>query len=265
MMPTLVFDIETIPDVAGLRVLNGADANVANVADADVAAAALAARKEKTGSEFLPHHLHRVCAISCVLREGQDNIAAWSLGGLDDDEPTLIRKFFALIERYTPQLVSWNGGGFDLPVLHYRALMHGISASRYWDWGDDDRDFKWNNYLGRYHTRHLDLMDVLAMFQPRAFVGLDDLAKLCGLPGKLGMDGGQVWPAYQRGELAEIRAYCETDVANTYLMFLRFQLMRGVLGAPEHRAEVARLREKLTQLQGEHWVKYLAAWPQVTT
>ena len=64
--------------------------------------------------------------------------------------------------------MSWNGGGFDLPVLNYRALIHGVTAARYWDWGDDDREFKFNSYLGRYHTRHLDLMDVLAMYQPRA-------------------------------------------------------------------------------------------------
>src|SRR5947208_7804359 len=70
-----------------------------------------------------------------------------------------MRRFFEGIERYTPQLVSWNGGAFDLPVLQYRALMHGVGAARYWDWGDDDRDFRFNNYLARFHTRHLDLMD----------------------------------------------------------------------------------------------------------
>ena len=85
------------------------------------------------------------------------------------------------IERYTPQLVSWNGGGFDLPVLNHRALIHGVTAAKYWDWGDDDRDFKFNSYLGRYHTRHLDLMDVLAMYQPRASAGLDAMASRGGI------------------------------------------------------------------------------------
>ena len=88
--------------------------------------------------------------------------------------------------------MSWNGGGFDLPVLNYRALIHGVTAAKYWDWGDDDREFKFNSYLGRYHTRHLDLMDVLAMYQPRASAGLDAMARLCGFPGKLGMDGSEV-------------------------------------------------------------------------
>ncbi len=257
MAPILVFDIETIPDTAGLRILHE---TAPQVSDADVAEEAFTARKEKTGSDFLPHAQHRVCAISCVLREGESNLAVWSLGTEQDDEATVIKKFFALFERYTPQLVSWNGGGFDLPVLHLRAMVHGISAPRYWDWGDDDRDFKWNNYLSRYHSRHIDLMDVLAIYQPRAFTGLDDMAKLCGLPGKLGMDGGQVWPAYQRGELAQIRAYCETDVMNTYLLFLRFQLMRGVLSQALFDAEIDRARERLSALAGAHWAQYVAAW-----
>jgi 3'-5' exonuclease len=257
MQPTLVFDIETIPDVKGLRAIHGI---AETVSDADVAAQVMTARKEKTGSDFLPHTQQRVCAISCVLREGEDNLAVWTLGEAKDDEATLIKKFFGLIDRYTPQLVSWNGGGFDLPVLHYRAMIHGITASRYWDWGDDDRDFKWNNYQSRYHTRHLDVMDVLAMFQPRAFAALDDMAKLCGLPGKLGMDGSQVWPAFQRGEIADIRAYCETDVVNTYLLYLRFLLMRGVLHHDSHAGEVARLRSRLEALPGAQWKAYLAAW-----
>jgi 3'-5' exonuclease len=257
MTPILVFDIETIPDIVGLRRLQGFDSAVS---DDEVAARVMAARKEKTGSDFLPHAQHRIVAISCVLREGDSNLAVWSLGGLEDDEASILRKFFALFDRYTPQLVSWNGGGFDLPVIHYRALVHGVSALRYWDWGDDDRDFKYNNYLNRYHTRHIDLMDVLAQFSPRAYAALDDMARLCGLPGKLGMDGAQVWPAYQRGELAAIRAYCETDVVNTYALYLRFMLMRAQLTPNQHTAEVQRIRERLGALPGEHWKQYLSAW-----
>jgi predicted PolB exonuclease-like 3'-5' exonuclease len=82
----------------------------------------------------------------------------------------VIQSFFQAIERHSPQLVSWNGGGFDLPVLNYRGLKHGVVADKYWDLGDggdDDREFKWNNYISRYHMRHLDLMDLLAMYQPR--------------------------------------------------------------------------------------------------
>lgn len=256
MTPVLVFDIETIPDVPGLRRLRGFDANLS---DGEVAEAAFQARREQTGSDFLPLHLHRVVAISCALRD-RDALRVWSLGDPGEPEGQLIQRFFDGIERYTPQLVSWNGGGFDLPVLHYRGLVHGVVAPRYWDLGDSDRDFKWNNYISRYHMRHTDLMDLLALYQPRASAPLDDLAQLLGLPGKLGMAGGKVWSAFQAGEIGAIRDYCETDVVNTYLVFLRFQLMRGVLDRAAHERECAVVRGALEKLPGAHWAEFLAAW-----
>jgi len=202
-------------------------------------------------------------AIACALREG-DGFRCWSLGSASDGEAELIRRFFDGIEKYTPQLVSWNGGGFDLPVMHYRGLIHGVNAARYWDMGEgdykDSRDFKWNNYISRYHSRHLDLMDLLAMYQPRANAPLDQIAQLMGLPGKLGMDGSAVWDAYQAGKVAEIRNYCETDVANTYLVFLRFQLMRGALTTEAHRAECDLVRTTLGKSPGPHWKEFLSRW-----
>jgi predicted PolB exonuclease-like 3'-5' exonuclease len=257
VIPVLVFDIETIPDVQGLRALNGHDSTST---DADVAAAAFAARREKTGSDFLQHHLHHVAAISCVFRDNE-GFRVRSLGSLDDSEEKLLHDFFKVVDRYTPQLVSWNGGGFDLPVLNYRALINGVTASRFWEQGEEDRDFKWNNYLSRYHTRHLDLMDHLAMYTGRANAPLDDLAKLCGFPGKMGVDGSQVWTLYQEGRLAEIRDYCETDVVNTYLVYCRYQLMRGQLTRAAFDAEMDLVRRSLAEVDAAHWKEYLAAWP----
>jgi predicted PolB exonuclease-like 3'-5' exonuclease len=258
MIPVLVFDIETIPDVHGLRALNG---HPATTSDREIAAAAFAARREKTGSDFLPHHLHRIAAISCAFRD-DDGFRVRSLGNPDDPEKKLVHDFFRIIDRYTPQLISWNGGGFDLPVLHYRALVHGVAASRYWEMGNEDRDFKWNNYLSRYHTRHLDLMDFLALYTGRANAPLDELAKLCGFPGKLGVDGSQVWTLFQEGRLPEIRNYCETDVVNTYLVYCRFQLMRGEMTQSSYDAEISMIRTCLTEIGAPHWKEYLAAWPQ---
>ncbi len=258
MTPILVFDIETIPDVAGLRKLNDI---AETMGDAAVAELAFQRRRQATGgSDFLQHHLHRVAAISCLLRT-DEGLKVWSIGKPDDDEATLIQRFFDGIERYTPQLVSWNGGGFDLPVLHYRALVHGVTAGRYWDMGEDDRDFKWNNYISRYHMRHLDLMDLLAMFQPRATAALDQMAQLCGFPGKLGMDGSKVWDAFQAGDIGGIRDYCETDVLNTYLVFMRFQLLRGVVNKAGYDAEMKVVRDFLAaNAAAEHWHKFAGEW-----
>jgi len=256
MEPILVFDIETIPDVAGLRRIHEfPDA----LPDADVVDAAQALRRQSAGNDFFPHYLQRVVAISCVLRAGE-KLAVGSLGDPADGEAALIARFFELFDRYTPQVVSWNGGGFDFPVLHHRSLIHGVTAPRYWEWGDDDREFRYNNYLSRYHTRHLDLMDVLAQYQARAYAPLDAMAKLCGLPGKLGMDGAQVWPAWQRGEIAAIRAYCETDVVNTYLLYLRFMRLRGALQTDAYRDEVAFVRKRLGELNEVPWAAYLREW-----
>ena len=262
MLPTLIFDIESIPDVAGIRRLHDLPATLS---DNEVALWAFTQQRLKNGTEFLPHHLQRVCAISCAFREGADKLAVWSLGEPTDDEATIIQKFFELIERRTPQLVSWNGGGFDLPVLMQRGLIVGVTASRFLETGANDRAFNFDHYLNRYKERHLDLMDFLAMYQPRASAPLDTMAKLAGFPGKLGMDGSQVWPAFQRGEIAEIRAYCETDVANTYLLFLRFLAMRGDLDKAEYAAELALLREKLAAHDGAHWKEYLAAWSSLSS
>ncbi|ROH88397.1 3'-5' exonuclease [Pseudomethylobacillus aquaticus] len=256
MTPTLIFDIETIPDTDGLRVLLDLPADTSAE---DVANIAFHQRRQSHGHDFLPLQQHRVVAISCALREG-DNFRVWTLGTPDAPEAEIIQRFFDGIEKYTPNLVSWNGGGFDLPVLHYRSLIHGVVAPRYWDMGDDDRDFKWNNYISRYHNRHLDLMDLLALYQGRANAPLDQIAQLCGFPGKLGMDGSKVWDAYKNGQIDAIRNYCETDVANTYLVYLRFQLMRGALTAETYASEIQLVRDTLGGYGGEHWQEFLQAW-----
>ncbi len=256
MTPILAFDIETAPDCDGLRRLLDLDSALS---DKDVAEIAFQRRRTAANHDFLQLHQHRVIAIACALREG-DGVRVWSLGTPEDGEADLIRRFFDGVEKYTPQLVSWNGGGFDLPVLHYRSLVHGISAPRYWDQGEDERDFKWNNYISRYHARHLDLMDLLALYQPRNNVPLDEMAKLIGFPGKLGMDGSQVWSAYQDGKLREIRSYCETDAANTYLMYLRFQLLRGVFDTAQYQREIELLRGTLAKSTEVHWREFLEAW-----
>lgn len=256
MTAVLAFDIETVPDIAGLRCIHELPPQMS---DAQVAALAFERRREATGSDFLPLHLHRVVAISCALRE-RKSFTVWSLGDPQEGEGQLLQRFFDGVDKYAPQLVSWNGGGFDLPVLHYRSLVHGVRAQRYWDLGEDDREFRFNNYISRYHTRHLDLMDLLSMYQPRAAAPLHDVARLLGFPGKLGMDGSEVWDAFQRGELTAIRSYCETDAVNTYLIFLRFQLLRGALSEEQYHNEIDLAYDSLASSLATHWQEFVRAW-----
>jgi len=254
-MDCLVFDIETVPDVALGRRLYG----LQGLDDAAVANAMLARQRARSGSEFLPHVQQRVVAISCVLRS-REQLKLWSLGDLNSSESELLARFFDGIEKYSPELVSWNGGGFDLPVLHYRALAAGVQAPRYWEIGDEDSSFRYNNYLSRFHWRHLDLMDVLSGFQPRARAPLAEVAALLGFPGKLGFSGEKVWDAYLAGELLAVRHYCETDALNTYLIYLRFQFLRARLDGAGLAAEIERVRALLRSSGEPHHQRFLEAW-----
>ena len=254
-MNILVFDIETVPDVELGRRIYGLD----GLADAQVAKAMFALRRQGRGGDFLPHEQQRVVAVSCLLRSGE-SLSVWSLGDIGSGEGELVQRFFDGIQRFSPDLVSWNGSGFDLPVLTYRALRAGVQARRYWETGDGDADFRYNNYQNRYHGRHTDLMDVLSGYQSRARVSLANMASLLGLPGKLGFDGGQVWEAYQAGNLAGIRRYCETDVLNTWLVYLRFAQLRGQLSRAQHAEEVARVRALLQGSSEPHLREFLRAW-----
>lgn len=256
-MNVFVFDIETVPDVeSGERLLD-----LSGQPQADIAQAMFSLNKESTGSSFIKHHLQKVVAISAVFRHG-DQLKVWSLGESTAQEPELIQRFFAGIEKFLPTLVSWNGSGFDLPVLHYRALYHGIAAATYWECGEQDNGFKYNNYLNRYHYRHLDLMDVLSGYQQKAYARLDDIAVMLGLPRKMGLGGDKVWDFYQQGEIEQIRHYCESDVLNTYLIYLRFQLMRGALTPDQYKNEIELTKNTLRQSPAAHHQSFLTIWEE---
>tara|TARA_B100000686_G_scaffold355275_1_gene471899 strand:- start:7327 stop:8124 length:798 start_codon:yes stop_codon:yes gene_type:complete len=253
---SLVFDVETVPDVELGRRLHNLD----SLNDDDVARAMRTLRIQKTGStDFLAHPHHRIVAISAVLRN-PEKLLVWSLGSEESTERELLERFFDGIERFRPVLISWNGNGFDLPVIHYRALRHGVAAPIYWESGESDRDFKFNNYLNRYHARHLDLMDLLAGYQPRAFSSLEEVAIMLGLPGKMGMSGARVWEYFQAGKIADIRAYCETDVLNTFLVYLQFERIRGILDEAAFSMEIERLCELLRTANAAHLKEFLNQW-----
>lgn len=255
-MNVLVFDIETVPDVENGRKLY----DLAGLNDEETALAMMQLRRQETGRDMMRYHLQKIVAISVVFRSESD-FKIWTLGEEQATEKDIIERFFAGVARYTPTLVSWNGSGFDLPVLHYRAMLHSIQAPNYWETGDQDQRFRWSNYISRYHFRHTDVMDILALYQPKAYVPLDQMATLLGFPGKLGMDGSKVWDTYQTGDIRAIRQYCETDVLNTYLVYLRFQLMRGQLDKVAHEAEINTVLGFLEGHQDQtHWQQFLDKW-----
>lgn len=255
-MTVLAFDIETVPDVEAGRRLHALE----GIDDADVMRAMRQLRRQQVGHDFLPLHLQRIVAVAVVLAT-TDGVRVWALGQAASSEAELISRFFDGLDRYRPTLVSWNGSGFDLPVLAYRALRHGVAAGTYWEVGDEDQSFRYNNYVSRYHWRHVDLMDVLSHFQLRAAAPLDEVARLVGLPGKTGMQGGEVADAWLAGEIDAIRAYCETDALNTYLLWLRFECVRGRLDPERYRERTHGLRAALlAEKERPHLVEFAERW-----
>jgi 3'-5' exonuclease len=256
-MSVLVFDIETVPDVeSGKRLYN-----LSSLSDKEAAEVMFTRRRQETdgNSDFIRHHLQKIVAISVVLSSA-DKINVWTLGDNDSSEKEILERFFEGIDKFTPTLVSWNGSGFDLPVIHYRSLLQGVSAPRYWETGNDDQSFRWNNYQSRFHERHTDLMDVIAGYQYRSVAPLTEIASMLGFPGKMGMSGDKVWDAYLDGEIDVIRNYCESDVLNTYLVYIRYQLIRGHFTADTYETECKRVKEMLKNEKKPHLTEFLNAW-----
>ena len=250
IMNVLVFKIETIPDIeAGQKIFN-----LEGLDDKSTAKAMFHMHQQKTGSTFLPLYLQKIIALSVVYRGmGEDmdhEVSVRSLGDKQSTEVDLLNAFFKEIEERTPALVSWNGSEFDLPIMRYRTLKHAISMPNDWEKSDQNTSQQYADVS----SSHTALKNALASYNHNANAPLNDMAIMLGFPGKMGMDGSQVWDAYQAGKLTEIRNYCETDVLNTYLIYLRYQLMRGELTHEELEQEYTLLRDVLdsrTQLESE--------------
>ncbi len=224
MNTTLVLDIETVPDAELGRALYGLD----GLDDGEVMRAMLHHYQQRTGLDFLPPIQHRVVAAAVVLRHNE-HLRTIVMSEETAPESDMISRFFRGLRHYVPDLVTWNGAAFDLPVMNFRALRYEIQGQVYWETGAKDRSFRFNNYLSRFHWRHTDLMDALSGFQGRGRPSLREASALLGLPGKNLMDGSSVMDAYLDGRIGDIGRYCLEDALNTYLLYLHFQFLRGNL------------------------------------
>lgn len=259
-----VFDIETVPDTDAVPALTGFE-------DRDVEARRAELERYHLditdGRNAFPRQpFHRIVAIAFLEAEinrdgGLETYLLKDLRAGGDtgwDEKKLIEGFFAYFERLKPRLVSFNGRTFDLPVLRYRAMVHGIAAPYLYGAGD-----KWNSYTSRYAADwHCDLLEVLSDYGASARVRLNEVCAVLGLPGKFGTSGGDVAGLYDQGRLSEVRDYCETDVLNTYLVYLRHQFHTGGIDRDAHNRAVA---DVVTMIESEreqrpHLGDFLAAW-----
>ena len=180
---------------------------------------------------------------------------------LEGEEADIIQRFYDGIEKFVPQLVSWNGGGFDLPVLNYRALIHGVAAPMFWETGDENRDFRYNNYVSRYHARHIDLMDVLAMYQPRNNAPLDEVAQLAGLPGKIGVGGAKVWETWLAGRGRRRSATTARPTPPTpTCCSCATSCSEGFFSKDVYQKEMKILKKYLQDQDKPHWREFLKLW-----
>jgi hypothetical protein len=233
----LILDIETVPDIDRWHrpdLANGGE------------------------STFPPTWAHRIIVIGCLwlghdyrlkrfgviggepvgaAPDAPPDPSAGSGTAADHRERALLEDFSRFVGRARPVLVTYNGRSFDLPVIVMRSLCHAIALPWYYR----DRDVRY-----RYSAEgHLDLCDWLAEHGAARAGKLDAIARLIGLPGKLGVDGSQVEGLYRAGQLASIQSYCLADVAQTALLFLRFRLLQGQLTPETYRERTTALLDAL--------------------
>lgn len=229
----LIFDIETVPDIeAGRRLLHIDDA----VSDEDALLQFKQYHLDITNgnNDFIRQPFHKIVAISfaeCDIDYLSDGTETYYLneirsgGAIDATEAELVSGFFAKFAKLKPRLVSYNGKYFDLPVLKYRAMLHKVQARTLFKSGD-----KWNSYQARYAQEwHCDLLDAFSDYGASARVKMSEVSALLGIPSKTSVDGSMVADLYDQGKIADIRKYCEEDVAGTYAQYLHYQYLNGTL------------------------------------
>lgn len=225
-----VFDIETIPDIKAAKRLLNLETNDKKQLREALTKYHLDITDGK--NSFLRQPFQSVIAISFLEAEivrdfnGQEFYQIKDIrsgGDLASTEADLVKGFFTHLKKNISRLVSFNGKNFDLPVLKYAAMKNNVEAAWLYKMGD-----KWNNYNQKYSLDwHCDLADAFSDFGASAKVKMNELCAAFGLPGKIGVDGSQVMQMFDDGKLQEIRNYCETDVINTYLLYLTYQHHNG--------------------------------------
>lgn len=214
----LIFDCETIPDAELIKKVYGLEGS-----DLEVSLEALKLRQEETGkTAFLPLEFHKIVSIAALIdidEIGRQDIRIVNFKPRDT-EREIISNFIQYFEKSMPNLVSFNGKNFDMPLICMRAMKYGFSMPTYFD-----RRNKWENYRARYDEKfHLDLLQVLGYGSK-----LDSVCKMLGMPGKYDVDGSEVHELYYQGEHLKIDEYCQSDVLNTYLVFLRYRLLSQLI------------------------------------
>jgi 3'-5' exonuclease len=262
--PVIAFDIETIPDPAMGRRSLGLEGT-----DAEVVRAMVEKRREETDgrSDYPGLPWHRVVSVcATILDPAAGHVEVRVLGGDLFDERSHVEGFFKLVAAAPrpPRLVSWNGSGFDLPVLRYRGMVIGVAAPDFYrhESGDGERRSS-SQYTDRYGDLHVDLMDVLSGYGASSRVGLGMIAGSLGVPAKAFLDRA-IFEHVVEGDATSIESYCKLDTVTTMLVFLAWAFHMGRVSRAELDRHVAALSEELGKLGDPRWAEIrrtLQSWP----
>ncbi|PNK60371.1 3'-5' exonuclease [Psychrobacter sp. FDAARGOS_221] len=264
--PILVFDVETVADIDGARRIYP---ELASLNDQDALTALTSLRTQEAGHDFMRLPLHRIVCISVLyIKSGQFSL--FSLTADEHSEKEILATFFRAFNdlQSLPQLVSWNGSGFDIPVIIYRAMQYDLSVPLLFETGDRIHSMRFDNYVSRYHDRHLDLMDRFSQYGSSRRESMNLVASLYGLPGKTDIDGSMVGDLVQREQWHELALYCESDALNTWLIFLRWLRLTGTLNSANFESWQAQTRDYLsTKREADDSIRhqaFLDHWPDVS-
>jgi predicted PolB exonuclease-like 3'-5' exonuclease len=238
-----IFDCETIPDVELIKSQFHLEGD-----DLEVSLKALELQEEKSGSSFLPIPFHKLISICAVITDDYGRFERVScIDGKDEKE--LIENFLNFINSKNPKLVSFNGRVFDMPMLLVRAMKYSLSVPAYFE--VENRALnksKWDNYRYRYSDRfHVDLMDHIGEFGAVRGLKLDLLCSMMGIPGKYDVSGEQVLELYYKDELQKINEYCQSDVLNTYWLYLKYELLKGNINQDDYLDYLHLMSEELDE------------------
>ena len=238
-----VFDCETIPDVELIKEQFDFDENLD---DLTLSVKAQSEQEAKSGSSFLPIPYHKVVAISAVIADEFGRFKkVSSIEG--ETEKEMIENFLSFIDRYNPKLVSFNGRGFDIPMLFIRALKYNLSCPAFFEQDNQMLNkTKWENYRSRFSENfHIDLLDSLSHYGAVRGMKLDTICKMANIPGKFDISGDMVMELFYNNELDKIKEYCESDVLNTYILFLKYEILKGELSKEDYNSIILEMSKKL--------------------
>ena len=231
IMTEIIIDIETIPDLEyGKEYMN-----LDGLADQDIIRAMTFRFLQQSGSEFPPLNMHKIIAIS-FLKVSSEKTTMKTLSIDEYTEEAMLRSLHEELENGVSRLISWNGLAFDVPVIHIRSMIYELVSSE----------------VFISPSKHLDLKNEISFAQTDKILGLGTLSKQMGSTGKPLDSGKMVWDLYLEKAFSEIAEYCESDVINTYLIYLSYQVLSRIIDNKEKQSKLKELIEFIKNHNPSH-------------